>query len=200
MAKAKKTDEIKDGIKDIEVAKEAKEDVKEKPKTKRQLTQELRKLRDGIDIEILNISTGGCKYVDRNENPYFDLVSGESKTISLGEIQEVCNKAKKFFTEYELVVIDVYNDDYSLEDILVFLGLDRIYQDIENFDSDYIEDILINTDDYEFEKIINIKDKNFVKALASKSIYLNSLDQYEISRKKENIIKSKLKLEVLFPE
>lgn len=199
----KKIDKEKETIdnqnKDIEPNKE-KETTKNKPKTRRDLSSELRAKRDNIELEVLNISTGGCAYYDSHGEPYFNLVPGQSTIVSLREIQDVCLQAKCCFDEYYLIITDVYNKDYTLEDILIYLGLSDTYRDIKNYNEDYLQKILLEYDDKEFESLISIKDSNFAKMLAAKAIYLFVVEKQDISRGKEHVLKQVLKLEALFPE
>lgn len=199
MARAKKD---KDLIEEIETKVdevEAKMDVKSKKKTKRQLELEIRKNKNDIELEILNISTGRCSYANGYGKYYFNLESGQSKTLTLDEIQEVCFDAKSFFTDYELVIVDVYSEEYTLDNILDYLSLSEIYEDIKDHDDDYMEDILLNYSDEDFNSLIGIKDVNFSKSLASKAIYLHNKKK-DISREKEYILKKVLNLETLFHE
>lgn len=176
------------------------ENVKKKTKTRKELSSELRAKRDDIELEILNISTGGCSYYDSHGEAYFNLVPGQSTIVSLREIQDICLQARCYFDEYYLIITDVNNEHYTLEEILIYLGLSDIYKNIKNYNEDYLRDILLESNDKEFNSLISVKDIKFIKMLAAKAIYLFTVEKEDISRGKEHALKQMLKLETLFPE
>lgn len=179
---------------------------KNKPqqKNRRQLVMELKKQQDEIIVEITNISTMTCRYINRNGMSYFVIEPSDYAEITLGELYEVVSKAKGFFVDYSLILTDVFNEEYSLDDIMVYLGLDKMYKDVDGVNADFIEEIL-ELDDSDFEdEIDKIKNKNkkLIQAIASRAIYMtkSEYEDYEISRKKSKILSEALGRERLIYE
>lgn len=163
-------------------------------KTKRQIISELNKARKDIDVEIMNVSSGSVSFFNKLGYAIFDLQPSETAIVSLEDMMEVC-KCKSYFRQNLIIITDVYADDYSLDDIFMFLKLDQINA---NINYDLIGEIL-EYDDDEFERVVNKKSKDFVKNIACRAIYSNNQedDDYELSRRKENILCERLNLDRL---
>ena len=177
---------------------------KPKQKTRKQLVMELRKKQDEIIVEIYNISAMTCSYINRNGIPYFTIEPSEYAEVTLEELYEVASKTKGFFSDYSIIVTDVLSDDCSLDDVMVYLGLDKMYKDVDGLNSDFINEILeLDDSDFEYE-IDRIKNRNktLVQAIASKAIYLtkSEYEDYEISRRKSRILSEALGREKLIFE
>lgn len=191
MEKLKKTTrkEVKE-----EVVNEEKVEIKEVKKTKRQIVAELNKAKKDIDVEIMNVSSGLVSFFNKLGYAIFDLQPSETAIVSLEDMMEVC-KCKSYFRKGLIIITDVYSDDYSLDDIFMFLKLDLINA---NINYDLIGEILEYSDD-EFERVINKKSKEFVKSIACRAVYNNNQEDndYELSRRKERILCESLNLDRL---
>lgn len=188
MAKLSKTTEKVDKTKEVK-----------KVKDRKKLIGEMRRKMGDITVEILNISVMSSAYVNKIGVTYFDLEPNETALISLEELNEVRSKAKSFFLDHMIIITDVYDEDYTIEDVMIFLSLDKVYDGIDDPTHDFIEDLLVNTSDKEFEKIIKAKDKKEVKRIACKGLYLHYQEDndFELSRRKEKIMASILNVEEL---
>lgn len=160
-------------------------------KNKKELSLELRKLQDEILVEISNISAMKCSFGNRNGDVYFDFMPGDFEELTLGELKEVVKTAKSFFSEYSIIITDVLNKEYTVEDIIEYLSLKSIYKDVEDNTEDFIKDIL-ELDDEDFKEAIEAKkgDKNLIRNVATKGVYLTRAEDedYELSRAKENVL------------
>lgn len=192
MAKKK---EVKTEVEEVEV--KPKKRVS-KQKTRRDISMELRKVKDEVMVEITNISPFNCYYKDRTGDVYFDVTAGEYAELTLGELKSVVDKAKGFFTEYSLIISDVFSDKYTIDDVMMYLNLDNIYKGIEDVNQDFLEEILMD-DDYTLEKVVKLRDKKFINALACKAVYMTKTDSndFELSRRKEKILCEALNREYL---
>ena len=181
--------EIKEKVADEKV-----ETVKEVKKTKRQIVAELNKAKKDIDVEIMNVSSGSVSFFNKLGYAIFDLQPSETAIVSLEDMMEVC-KCKSNFRKGLIIITDVYSDDYSLDDIFMFLKLDLINA---NINYDLIGEILEYSDD-EFERVVKKKSKEFVKSIACRAVYNNNQEDndYELSRRKERILCESLNLDRL---
>ncbi|WP_270504442.1 hypothetical protein [Paraclostridium sordellii] len=195
--KAKKEIEIVDKIIDEEDTEEKIETPVKKRKTYRELRKEIRNKKNDIEVEILNINSGGTSCRDRFGRILFDFNSyGEREFILLTDLYEVATKYKNFFLKHQIVIIDVDSDEYDIDDMIEFLGLNEIYDEIENYDTDYISQIL-KLNNREFEELINNANEDLVRSVAARAIDLFNQDKFD-SSKKERTIARRLGREDLF--
>lgn len=185
---------------------EAKEVVeKTKPKTKtvsrrqqfKEKKIELRKQASEIQVEVLNISDGNAYFVSRKTGiPYFDLNPSEDTVLTLDELEEVVRDAKGFFTKDVLVLTDVYNEEYSLIDIMEYLKL----KDYDKAGYDYLEEFIVDSSDAEFKSKLENESRDYIKRIACKAIYLDATEEYILPRSKETILCNLLGLQLLIGE
>lgn len=198
-AKKPKVVEVVDVIKDdVEEIEEVIEEVVHK-KTYRELRSELRKLKDDIEVEIINLNSCATSCRDRSGRLIFRLENtGDREFLTLAEIFDVANKHRGIFRKHWIAIIDVDSDDYTIEDILTYLNLDEIYEEngIENYDTDYIGQIL-KMDVRKFEKFIEDASMEIVKMVASRAVDLYKQKKFD-SRIKEQALASRLGREDLF--
>lgn len=183
-------------------AKETKvaEEVKEVPvkKTKRELRSELKKLKNEIEVEVINLSTGRVCYTNREGETVFDLNKfGEREMVELEEMYRLAGKNKGYFARHYIAIGDIDNDDYEIEDILDFLNVKDVYNNIEDYDTDYINEILINMDNYDFEKCITVNDKFLAERLADRARYLHRQGEFD-SMHKAKLLADRLNIDDLF--
>lgn len=165
---------------------------------RRQLIRKLKKDKENIDVEIKNISVMRCLYKNNNDFVYFDLQPGESTMIGLDDIYEIAHKCKGFFKNYEIIITDVYSDDYTLDDILLYLNLQNIYENIPNKDEDCIEELVYEADIDDFKNQLE-DNRELCKAVAQEMLVaFKSEDYYD--KKKIQYICEKLKIRDLFAE
>lgn len=178
---------------------------KTKPKTKpvsrrqqfKEKKIELRKQASEIQVEVLNISDGNAYFVSRKTGiPYFDLSPSEDTVLTLDELEEVVRDAKGFFTKDVLVMTDVYNEEYSLIDIMEYLKL----KDYDKAGYDYLEEFIVDSSDAEFKSKLENESRDYIKRIACKAIYLDATEEYILPRSKETILCNLLGLQLLIGE
>ena len=186
-------EKVEKPIEEVNKVEEQKEKVKQETKvkkTKSQIFNELKKNESNINVEILNIGVGSVCYMNRLGQTYFDLDLGESDIISLGFIKEVCMKSIGFFRDFAITITNIFLDeveDITQEDVIAYLGLDKVYKDIENYDTDFIKEFILDSDAYEFEKELKRKGSQYTKMIACKMIQLYHSGE-DITRDKESVV------------
>lgn len=167
---------------------------------KRKLLQAVRKKASDIDVEIQNIYFGKVGYFDYKGHPYFQLAPGQTKMISLEELYEVANDCVGLFKNYKIIIIDVYDDEYTVGDILQYLGIEQYYENPNGLEEDYIDTLLEDDTDYEdFEDIVGRDNQALNKAIAGRMISkIKSEDYYD--RDKIDLIARKMKLRTIIKE
>lgn len=175
--------------------------------TRRNLIRELKNKRNEIDVEITNISAVRCKYVEeKTKYKYFDLQMGDKEILTLADLQEVVNRCRFMFEDHYLLITDVImvdeEDDkkYTIDDLLVYLGLMDIYVDIDNHQIDYIEQLIYDSKIKDFKDVVSRSDRPLLVSIAGRMLSVFKKDPDEIDRNKIEIISSKLNLGDIFRE
>lgn len=195
----KKTIEEKKENKDVEVKIKNEEKItktKSKAKAFKEKKSQMRKDASEIQIEILNISDSVAYYVSKTGIVYFDLEPSEDTLLTLDEVEEIMRTSKGFFKNDVLVITNVYSDDYNLTDIMEYLKL----RDSSKVGYDYMEEFIIESTDDEFKSRLEREPLAFVKRIACKCIYLDSIEEYILPRSKETILCNLLNITMLIGE
>ncbi len=167
-------------------------------KSYRQLRNELRGLKDHIEIEIVNLNAGETFYRDKDGREVFRLLKPSDKEyVSLADIYDMANRHSGYFSDHIIAITDVISDEYDLEDILEYLNLKEIYSDIERYDTDYVGYILNKLDIDKFERVVNSCDEKLATSLAARAIKLYREKKFD-SRLKEEILAKRLNRDSLF--
>lgn len=192
----KKTKDLVDKSEEKEATKE--KTIKKKL-NKSQISNLLKKHENDINVEVLNIGIGSVLYMNKMGQTYFDLDLGESEIISLGMMKEVCGRSMGFFKDFAITITNIFLEeveDVTHQDVITYLGLDRVFKEIDEYDTDFIRDFILESDEEEFEKELKKKGRRFTKMIACKMIQLYQ-DGEDIDRGKEIIVKDLLELESL---
>ena len=167
-------------------------------KNYRQLRSELVDLKNRIEVEIVNLNSGETYYRDKDGREVFRLSKPSDKEyILLADVYDIANRHSGYFTDHVIAITDVVSDEYDLEDILEYLNLKEIYNDIERYDTDYVDYILNKLDMNKFERVVNSCDVKLVNSLAARAVKLYRERKFD-SRLKEEIIAKRLNRHSLF--
>jgi hypothetical protein len=122
--------------------------------TEKQKINRKRKLIDrNIEILVMNTTNGGIFYrCPKTKNEYRLSSYGDTEYITIEELITMRNAHRKLLTKYYLMPIEIMDENISLDEALIYLGLDKlydkeIYSSIINYDVDldniiYSEDFL----------------------------------------------------------
>ena len=202
MADKKKADKLVEGTEAI------KEPSKKRSRKRQKATSEtkvknsnLRRDRKDVVVEIMNISNGKCRYTDANGRPYFDLEMGELETISLEDLTEVNNRCRGFFRDYNLIVSDVMSEEYTVDDVLNYLGVMRYYSKFQNRNEDFLEYLIFDADYDEFKEAM-YSEYSLQRAIAGRMLvaYKDEEEREYIDRDKVRLVGKRLGLREIFEE
>lgn len=177
-AEVKKTETKKDT--ELKKAETKKDKKPNKARARKNAIKQIRKKATMIDVEIQNISNATLIYRDYRGGLLFELEPSQTKVISLDDLTEVNSRCPGFFTRYDLIVIDVIDDDdeVGIQDVLMYLGVDDIYVGLKNVEEDYM-DILLDEESYdEFERVINLN-KDILRVVAGNMIRKVKDEEYD---------------------
>lgn len=192
-------------IKDAETKENKKETTKNKKPSKvtarRNAIKQIRKKASMIDVEIQNISNGVLLYRDTRGGLLFQLEPSETKVIALDDLSEVNSRCPIFFTEYNLIIIDVIDDDdeIGIQEVLMYLGIDEIYSDIKGLEEDYMDKLLDDESYEEFEKVLD-SNRDMVKVVAGNMVRKVKDEDYDQRDKMKLMIKKIPYLKDIFLE
>lgn len=166
---------------------ETKEEKIAKKATQRDIRNELKKKKLEIEVEVMNLTNGEVFYTpNSNEVPYFELNGiGDKEFVELDKLYKVASKHKAYFKNHCITIVDLDDMDYTVDDILDFLGIKNLYDNIENYDSDYIDYILNELDFDEFEDVVNNNSIELAQRLTERAVHLHKNDELDSSNKKK---------------
>lgn len=169
----------------------------EEKRSLKELRQELKK-RKSLEVEIMSLSTGTIVYECPKTRYKFALSKvGARESLELDVLTTLVNRSRDFFENHLITIVDFEDEDFTVEDLITYLGLQDIYTDIENTDVDYIANIL-NLDNSEFERIINREGNNsLVEKVAERAVYLYKQKKFD-SHTKQRILSKRMNIDDLF--
>ena len=176
------------------------EKIEEAPvrRTYRELRNELRTKKDHIEVEIVNLNSGETFYRDKDGREVFRLTKPSDKEyILLSDVYDIANRHNGYFSNHLIAITDVISSEYDLEDILTYLNLEELYNDIERYDTDYVGYILTKLDMDKFERVVESSDIKLVNSLANRAVKLYREKKFD-SRLKEDILARRLNRTSLF--
>ena len=98
------------------------------------------------------------------------------------------------------MVDEEYDKKYTIDDLLVYLGLMDIYVGIDNYQIDYIEELIYDSKIKDFKDVVSRSDRPLLISIAGRMLSIFKKDPDEIDRNKIEIISSKLNLGDIFRE
>lgn len=163
----------------------------------RDLRQELKK-RKSLEVDIMNLATGDVYYECPKTSYKFKLDKlGAIESVELDVLATMANRKRGMFENHAITIVDFEDDDFSVEDLLTYLGLKDIYNGIEDTSVDYIDEIL-KLDNEAFEDMIEKQSSlALIERLAERAIYLYSQKKFD-SHSKRRILSKILGVEDIF--
>lgn len=97
----------------------------ERPQARRRVTVD----RD-VEVILVSNTTNRVYYDNPRMNMVIDLFQiGDTEYVTVGDLRTILNSNRKLIEGFELVITEVLDDRYSVEDVLLFLGLDKKYDE-----------------------------------------------------------------------
>ena len=188
-------------IEEKEIESKKKTEKRDKKKANRKTAmREIKKKMASIDVEIQNISDGECIYRDYRNRAIFDLMPNETKMVSLDDLLDVVSNCRGYFRTYKIIIIDVVddNDEFTINDIVSYLGLDEFYIGMGLPEEDFM-DILLEDKEYdEFKEIVESANEELVYAIAVSMVAKVKDEDYDERDKMRLMSKKMPKLKDIF--
>lgn len=153
-----------------ETKKVTKKTTKKETKKVTNIKNELKKNSKEIEVEIMNITNGGAYYRSNNGNEIDIDYPGDTIIVSLKDLEDVKTKRAMLEKMY-ISICEVFSDDYTVDDILKYLNLDKFYKD-NHMTLDSIDEFLEESNITEFERILKSSEKAVVRRFAERAVRL----------------------------
>ena len=166
------------------------------------------------EVLIMNNTQGHFYYSCPKTNIGVDLSGfGDTQVVSLELLETMKRRAKKFFQNYLIMIIDVYPDtdeEITVLDVLRYLDIQSLYKDIEMisdedennghvYGEDFFDDLIVEKSKAEFDKIVRKMNKKLLIQFAHRCIELYRTGEFD-SRYKMDTLQELLKNEDLFSD
>ena len=159
------------------------------PTTAQQQPERRRRVAVDRNVEVVVVSnTIGRFYY---ENPrmvnIIDLHHiGDEEYVTVGDLRTILNSSRKILEGFQLLLTEVVNPEYDLEDVLIFLGLDRKYEEYFSLtgkkngiaDVNDMKNFLIKTPVKTFEKIMENIDPKLRTRIIEAAVTLFKLKEF----------------------
>ena len=170
----------------------------EKPVKATRRTSSRRRVQIPKDIEVVVMSLCNSElvYRDKRTSRLFEFPElGDSEIMTIEELSTMKNLARKFFKNSYLTVVDVLDDEYSLDDIYEFL---QIKTETEILCADDMDDIILDLDLESFRIILqNRKEGGLRQRIVERAMKLYTEGEFN-DYSKMKVIKDVTKLDYLF--
>ena len=187
-AKTKKTEVINENTVQAE----------EKPVKETRRTSSRRRVQIPKDVEcvVMSLCNGELVYRDRRTSRLFEFpVLGDSEIMTIEELSTMKNLARKFFKNSYITVVDVLDDEYTLEDVYEYL---QIKTNTEILCAEDMDDIILDMDIDDFRTILqNRKEGGLRQRIVERAMKLYEDGEFN-DYSKMKIIKDVTKLDYLF--
>lgn len=187
-AKTKKTEVINENTVQAE----------EKPVKETRRTSSRRRVQIPKDVEcvVMSLCNGELVYRDRRTSRLFEFPElGDSEIMTIEELSTMKNLARKFFKNSYITVVDVLDDEYTLEDVYEYL---QIKTNTEILCAEDMDDIILDMDIDDFRTILqNRKEGGLRQRIVERAIKLYEDGEFN-DYSKMKVIKDVTKLDYLF--
>lgn len=169
---------------DIEKVVIEEEEVVEKPKRGRKPRKkskaELRKILQNAEVVIVNNDGCSIGYSDNNGIEIYLQSRGDTEIVEVEDLRKMHLRKKEFFNNYWILAIDVICDDESitLKDVYDYIGIGKLYEEFENPDQDFFDDLILDCPLKDFKKIIEKMNKALVLQLFNRAVVLYKEEKF----------------------
>lgn len=158
----------------------------------RQQQKPQRKRRVNVDrnVELVVISNVHHKFF--YENPRMSMIIdlqkiGDEEYLTVGDIRTILNSNRRIIEGFQLIITDVLDSEYTLEDVLIYLGLDKKYEEYYSLSRKSmgaqaevtdIKNFILNSPVQVFEKAMNNIDEKLRTRVIEASVVLFKLKEF----------------------
>lgn len=150
-----------------------------------------RKRRVAVDrnVEVVVVSNviGRFYYDNPRMATVIDLHHiGDEEYVTVGDLRTIVNSSRKILEGFDLLITEVLDNQYTLEDVLIFLGLDRKYDEYFSLNKGRdgapevadIKNFLVHTPAKQFDKIMETIDSKLRAKIIEIAVTLFKLKEF----------------------
>jgi hypothetical protein len=83
-----------------------------------------------VEVVVQSNTTSRIYYDNPRMNVVIDLFQiGDTDYLTVGDLRTILNSNRSLIEGFELIITEVMDDAYTVEDVLIFLGLDKKYEE-----------------------------------------------------------------------
>lgn len=140
-----------------------------------------------VEVVVVSNVIGRFYYQNPRMATVIDLHHiGDEEYVTVGDLRTIVNSSRKILEGFDLLITEVLDGSYTLEDVLVFLGLDRKYDEYFSLNKGRtgapqvadIKEFLIHTPAKQFEKIMETIDPKLRSKIIEISVTLFKLKEF----------------------
>ena len=152
------------------------------PKKTINIKNELKKKSKEIEVEVMNITDGAIYYRDKEGNELDIEYAGDTDVVSLKFLESIKTR-RDILEKLYISICDVYDDDYTVGDIISYLGLTDLYSKIQlNIES--IDDLLENSSIEEFDTLLKQSSNILIARLCERAVRLVNENRFDSNHKR----------------
>ncbi|KEK23951.1 hypothetical protein [Bacillus gaemokensis] len=112
---------------------------------------------------------------------------GDEDYITVGDLRVILNSNRKILEGFSLLITEVVGGEYELEDVLVYLGLDKKYDEYfalspewkrGQVDSSDIKEFILKSNTQKFKHVMETSDSKLVKKIIETAVGLFKLGEF----------------------
>lgn len=140
-----------------------------------------------VEVVVVSNVIGRFYYENPRMTTVIDLHHiGDEEYVSVGDLRTIINSSRKVLEGFDLLLTEVIDSEHTLEDVLVFLGLDTKYDEYFSLNKNSnglpqvadIKDFLNNTPAKAFEKIMSTIDPKLRSKIIEIAVTLFKLKEF----------------------
>ena len=149
-----------------------------------------------VECVVMSLGNGELIYRDKRTTRLFEFPEiGDTEIMTIEELTTMKNLSRKFFKNSYIAIVDILDDEYTLEDVYSFL---QITTETEILCPEDMDDIVLEMDLESFRRILqNRKEGGLRQRIVERAIKLYEDGEFN-DYAKMKVIKEITKLSYLF--
>jgi hypothetical protein len=141
------------------------EEKKETKNTKRLITKD-------TEVVVMNNTKGLFSYDCPKTHDRYEMSDyGDTDTMTIEHLNTMKNQHRTILEKYWILPIEVIDENIELKDVLEYLRIDSLYENIE-LDVTFFDDLILKSNVQKFKKSIGEMSKAFIERIAERAIML----------------------------
>lgn len=124
-----------------------------------------------LEVVVVNLTSGTFVYNDEKTLSRYVLTGfGDETTMTIEELQNMKSRRRAFLENMWIVIVDVLDNNYNVEDVIKYLRLENAYN--YGIEAEYVDKFIIESDPNKFEIFIGNTDTAISKRICERAIQL----------------------------